>query len=218
LRFRRGDGVGLRDASFGWVLWMRVVMRAVVALWVIVLGGCANRVEPPRGVADAATVYIADHGLHASLLLPRREGGYREYSYGQWEWYAKGNDGSGRVFGVLFVPQGGAIGRTDWDREEFEDLRMSIGAQDLHAVRVERAMAASLLEDLDRRFDARKGEMFFNADHGLEFVPDDRRYWLAHGCTAQVNEWLRRLGCRVVSSAAWSEYQVAEEVVAEGER
>ena len=203
--------MGLRDGSFGLMASAGAVMRAVVVLWVIVLGGCANRVVPPRGVADPATVYIADHGLHASLLLPRREGGYREYSYGQWEWYAKGNDGSGRVFGVLFVPQGGAIGRTDWNRHAFEALRMSLGAQDLHAVRVERARAAALLEDLDRRFEARDGEMFFNADHGLEFVPDDRRYWLAHGCTAQVNEWLRRMGCRVVSSAAWSEYGVEEE-------
>lgn len=188
---------------------MRARVRGLSACALLAAGaGCVNTVVPQERISDPVTVYIGDHGLHASLLLPREEAGYREYAYGQWEWYAKGNTGSGRALGALLVPQGGALGRTDWNEGRAEDLKAALGVEELLAVEVERARATALLEQLDARFAARASEMYFNSFHGLEFVPDDQSYWLGHGCTGQVNGWLRELGCRVTSSAAWSDYRV----------
>lgn len=195
---RRGGKLGVIARGWG----------AFAGIFLTGAAGCVNTVVPSPRVEDPVTVYIGDHGLHASLLLPREDAGFREYAYGQWEWYAKGNEGSGRVFGVLFIPQDGALGRTDWDEERPEDLKAALGVEELLAVRVERARAKALLEKLDARFEARASEMYFNAFHGLEFVPDDRQYWLGHGCTGQVNAWLREMGCRVTGSAAWSDYRV----------
>lgn len=63
--------------------------RAPLLLVLLLLAGCAGRLTPPEAPVSPVTVYLLDHGRHASLVLPRREGGMVRYSYGEWRWYVE---------------------------------------------------------------------------------------------------------------------------------
>jgi len=106
---------------------------------VVLLPACATSVTPPPAPHDPVTVFIADYGRHASLVIPadvavdgaadvdpsieftlRRtgndageaDGGWMwEYSYGDWLFYARDEDSL--VYGAfaLLTPTRGAVGR-----------------------------------------------------------------------------------------------------------
>ncbi len=170
--------------------------------------GCATRVIPPLAPADPAPVFIADYGLHSSLVFPlalRGEGstGAVEYAYGEWEWYALGNEAWWRAPGVVLVPNPGALGRREIGAAaNAETLALALGAEGIAEATVDRERAVALLRDLDARWEARAETRVRNSRVGLEFVRDERDYWMFHHCNTQTAEWLEALGCRV-SGAAW---------------
>jgi hypothetical protein len=165
----------------------------------VFLGGCCSVVTPPAIVADPTPVYVLDYGRHSSLVLPNAEGlGLVEFAYGEWEWFARGNDPWYRVPRVLFLPGEGTLGRRELPPTAGAGaLRESTRVEEVLEVRVERARVSELEARLEERHRSAEGAVVHNPETGLDFVHDDDRYWILHECNAAVVEWLRELGASV---------------------
>lgn len=179
------------------------VRRVPVFAACAVTAGCATRVIPPPSPAEPVGVFVADYGLHSSLVLPaalRGDGstGAVVYAYGEWEWYALGNEAWWRAPGVVLLPNPGALGRREVGATPHaETLLLALGAAGIAEATVERERAGALLRDLDARWEARAETRVRNSRVGLDFVRDERDYWMFHHCNTQTAEWLEALGCRV---------------------
>lgn len=168
----------------------RLSLAAAAAL---ALGGCAARLTPPSAVADPVSVAVLDHGRHAGLLLPRTAGGYTEWFWGDWRYYALGERSLGRGIDALIASDGATLGRRDFATWP---SHADSGAVEEVVLTVERARAATLAADLERRFAAGAAAEVRHAD-GRRFVPDGSGYGLANTSAHRVADWLRALGVRV---------------------
>jgi hypothetical protein len=178
-------------------------MRALARLASLLLAGCTTVVTPPPAPADPVQVIVTDYGRHSSLLLPRADGTLAEYAYGEWRWFALLESGWWRVPEALLWPTQGTLGRRTLSGPSSpEVLRSQISVRSLHPVTVERSSAVALLAWLDARWESRAESKRHNATYGLDFVPDEDGFWLAHTCNAAVAEWLAAMGCGV-SSPGW---------------
>ncbi|MGD9690377.1 MAG: hypothetical protein AB7K52_13835 [Phycisphaerales bacterium] len=175
----------------------RLVSIAAMILALALAPGCAYLVSPPTRPEEPVSVFIADLGYHASILLPREPAATAEYAYGHYEWFALNKDDLWRAPGVVLLPGRGTLGRrtlgVPCTRAALETV---VYAEELLELRVDRSRAESLRRALDGRFDG-AGPPVFNAVMGMDFVPDSRRYWIAHNCNAALVDWLRDLGCTV---------------------
>jgi hypothetical protein len=185
------------------------VFRLLAALLTVcAAAGCATVLTPPAIVTDPVTVYVTDYGRHSSLILPRG-GGYTEYAFGQWEWFAQGKTGLLRGPLVVMVPGQSTLGRRGLGEiaNEGEASRKADGAS-ARALVVERAKAEALVAELDARFEA-EIETRIEGPDGMEFVKDPRVYTMLHNSNGVTADWLRQLGVGVQGSALRSNFRVA---------
>lgn len=177
------------------------------AAWLLVVAamgaGCRVTVTPPRQVADPVVVYIADQALHASLVLPREDGGELvEFAYGEWEWFALSRDEWWRAAGVALLPHQGTLGRRPWTTVgSAEELRGLMAARSVKAMTVERMKVLALIQRLDIRYDSARATEVYNPECGMWFVHDPDAYSASHHCNMVVSEWLRELGAQ---TAGWT--------------
>jgi hypothetical protein len=132
------------------------------------------------------------------VLPDDRTGGYVEYGYGEWNWYALERNSWYHVFSTILWSTTGCLRRRelrDWmvDREE-------AGGR-LTPLVVNADAAGCLLADLDAMFDAGRDTLVHHHAYDMDFVQVERGYWFWHNCNDATAEWLERLGCEV--SAAW---------------
>jgi len=170
--------------------------------------GCVTTLTPPAHVNDPVVVYVTDYGRHSSLILPRG-GGYTEYAFGQWEWFAQGKTGLLRGPLVVMVPGQATLGRRGLGeiRSEEEASRGADGAM-ARALVVERAKAAALVAELDGRFESQI-ETRIEGPDGMEFVKDPRMYTMLHNSNGVTTDWLRELGVGVCGPGLLSKFRVA---------
>ena len=95
---------------------VRLLLIVAAALAALALSGCGMTITPPAAgtVADPVQVFIADHGIHTSLVLPREDGTVVEFAYSRFTWAALDQDQWYRSLGALLVPGDGAIGTRDF--------------------------------------------------------------------------------------------------------
>lgn len=201
-RARRDRGDGRRAAAPG-----AAVALALAAL----LAGCAHTVEPPRNVVEPVPVFLLDHGRHASIVLPRGEGGVR-YAYGDWAWYALDRTGPLRALDTLLLRTPGTLGRRTLPGPPTLDaVRLQVRVPIEHAwrIEVERARARALDDALTARFAEGVARRVQSPLYDLEFVPDPAPYSIGHNSNHVVAEWLRALGCRVRMRGPWSAWRVS---------
>jgi hypothetical protein len=185
----------------------------IVIFLAAMTSGCTTLVTPPAAL-DPISVYIANYDRHASLLLPRGGHALAEYAFGEWEWYALGNNWLYRAPIVMLFPTRGTLGRHEWefpDRPappEPDELAPILWAVEVIAIRVERDRASELLVSLDARFAREAAAQPPVVNYGLEFVVDDEDYWIFHQCNSAVAGWLRDLGCRVRGPTILSDFRV----------
>ena len=153
------------------------------------MAGCGVSVERPSGVLDPVTVFIADYGRHASLVLPGdvvadaaaltdadvRVGSFDvsggvmwEYSFGDWVFYAEDRDSLWNGGWALFAPTRGALGRRLLAAAETEsELRAAFDArlEHVHSIEVERGAARRMLSVLHGRW---ADGLAYAADLGVE--------------------------------------------------
>ena len=201
---RRMDRRALVSTPARSVSTARPSVAAIAVLAALALAGCATSVEPPPEPRDPVVVVLVDWGWHSSLLLPRRESGCTEYAFGEWEWFARGNDGWWRAPAVLFWPRDGTLGRRDWPSPD----SAVVSAEAAHTLHVERAASEALRARLERSFEGRDPLRLPGRKGGLEFVPFDESFWLGHTCNGATAEWLRELGCRVGGPVVTARFEV----------
>lgn len=202
----------------------RALLAGVLIAFVsVVLAACATIVTPPdpASLREPVSVFLVDYHRHSSLMLPRPEesgGGLREYAFGEWAWFAENRTGGNRAAGVMLLPNHGALGRADHPMPaSAAELRRLHGFEAVYEIHVERALALSLLERLDDRFESRLDTMISNPTVGLDLVKDDDRYSLANHCNHATVRWLRELGVRAGPATAIARFHVRSPVTASRE-
>lgn len=186
------------------------MLRPLVAVGMLVAGGCTHTVESPGSAASPATVFLLDHGRTSSLVLPR-EGSYARYSYGEWDWYAHNRTGVLRASGTLFSDSEAAVGRRIFTAESSAAaVRRATGvpAEQAWAIRVPAARAERLAAELDALFRKQADQAVNNPRMALTFVPHPAPYSLTHNSNHMTAIWLRRLECRVITRGPFSRWEV----------
>lgn len=174
------------------------IAPCVGAALLLLPAACTMRITPPANPRDPVSVFIADYGYHASLMLPCPDGSLAEYAYGEWEWFARGRDEWYRLGPVLLCPTPGCLGRARHPAAaDAESAAGYVGAIDVYELRVSRADAECLLTKLDQRFESAIDTRIHNPAAGMDFVRDSEPYCFLRHCNTRLARWLRALNCRV---------------------
>ncbi|QTF94091.1 hypothetical protein [Halomonas sp. BM-2019] len=182
-------------------LSIRVLLsQGLLLLGLLALAGCAGRLTPPEAPVAPVPVYLLDHGHHASLVLPRREGGVVRYSYGEWRWYVEGERHALAGISALLWPTASGLGRGEHAALSVEaDLRRLApeGVEVVYPLVAEEARVVALKRRLDAYFEVPGVTPVYSEEFDLSFVPYPRAYWLTHQSNLVTARWLRSLGVEV---------------------
>lgn len=191
--------MAIRDGR--WRRRFRCLAAAVVGLVVILVGSCTSTVAPPAAPANPIAVFILRDAMHVGVVLPVRRGAtierYVEYGYGDWSWYALGNDAWYRVFPTILWPTAGALSRREFEAVSAADLRRVASWVELDELIVDAEDVVALQTELERRCIDGSTQRVWRADLRMAFVPAEADYWFACTCADVAAEWLRRLRCQV---------------------
>lgn len=179
--------------------WRRLLLGGAAVAIVFLWFGCTSTVTPPSHVTDPATVFLLREAMHTGLVLPPRSADeeFVEFGFGDWSWFALGNDDWYHVFATVLWPTQGTLGRRTFGARTADELRQRVHWAELSPVVVERDEAAALRARLQREHDARQNEAVVRADLGWVFVPYDQSYWFVVTCADVAADWFRELGCSV---------------------
>lgn len=174
------------------------------------LASCASTVTAPAEVADPVRVFLLEEAMHTGLVLPPTPGAsgspeqFVEFGYGDWSWYARGNDAWHDVFSTVLWPTRGTLGRRTFGARTAEELHRRAYWATLTPVVVSRARAAELRHRLQAEFDEARKQVVVDRGLGFKFVPVEGSYWLPHNCADVAARWLEGLGCQV----AWAPVRI----------
>lgn len=194
--------------------WWGGAAALVLVATLIVFAGCTARIVPPAPaeVSDPQMVYLLDHGRTSSLVLPTN-GMMVRYAYGEYQWYALERTGVLRVFPALFWPTPATLGQKLMPgpvSPEMIQQQVLVGIEAIHAVEVDAARVRSLLDRLERRFEAgaAEREVVVAPVRDLQFVPTSPRYHVFYNSNHVAAEWLEALGCTVRGPTILSRWRV----------
>lgn len=180
--------------------WLRALFAVAIAIALtFAIFGWTKRVSAPVPVKEPTAVFVVRDELHRGLLLPAPNGGYVEFGFGDWHWYARAQEQWHNVFATVLWPTQGTLSRRDHASRNGDDLRASMSWATFDEFVVEKAAAAKLRDRLEAQFAARQRERVIRTGLRMHFVPWDRDYWFADTCADAVAEWLVELGCE----ASW---------------
>lgn len=158
------------------------------------------RITPPAEVKDPVTVFIADYGMHGSLILPRDDGQFREFAYGEYDWFALNHDQWYNAIPIILYPHKATLGtRMLAGPVTVEALQLQMPVESIFELRVEQAAAQAGLQQLESRYEQNKsirGEIY-NPAIGLNMVEDPKPYSMCNNCNIELAAWLEMIGCRV---------------------
>lgn len=173
-------------------------------------------ITPPANVNDPVTIFVADHGIHTSLILPRADGQLAQFSYSRFDWAALDYDQWYRSLGAIMVPGPGTVGTRDFPgpptienlTHQFELTNNHPPVQAIYPVDVSAARRDAVLASLEARWAEHQDTMVVNSKRGLRFVKDSTSYSLFHNCNHEVAQWLRDLGCEVSGAGMTADVDV----------
>jgi len=176
--------------------------------------GCATVVHPPKQVQTPARVYLADYGKHTSLLMPTQRGGRDmlvEYAFGDLAYFRDNRTSPLYAAWAVAIPTAGTLGRRFVPHAADEaDLARNLWGPSVTSLVVDRDEVVELAASLNERFRA-GGEPQYNPRTRLHHVRSRSVYHGLWNCNHVLARWLRRLDCRVVGLAMFSNFTVAAE-------
>jgi hypothetical protein len=188
---------------------------ALVMLLSLFQAGCATKVIPPAPPQEAVTVYLTDYGRHSSVIIPCIDGSgdYDEWSFGDWDFFAKGHTGWWVALRAMLHSPQATLGRRHIKNVAMasqESLMKALGdCRRLMKFDASRTRAEALELQLDTQFRNAGMTPIYSAYSTLYHIPDPQPYWVMHNCNHVTAHWLRRLGCEVCGSAIYSNFKLA---------
>ncbi len=171
-----------------------IVVCALFLSWLV---GCTSTITPPRDPLEPVSVIVLAEAMHRGVLLPNEAGGYVEYGFGDWEWFANGNDAWYRAFPTVLWPTAGALGRREHPGRDVLEIKAQMPGVRLQELKASGPKVRALRDRLERDFTSRAAAGIWQPLYRMRFVPQDDGYWWAFNCTDQVAVWLRELDCEV---------------------
>ena len=184
-------------ASFsGLILWIALGCSAV---------SCTAVVTPPPAPRQPTTAFVLREALHVGIVLPTGapppEPGFVEFGFGEWSWYALGEDAWYRVFPVVLWPTPGTLCRRKFAARDEVALRSYCAStgRELDPMVVDCDAVANLREQLNAQFESASQDraLVQRPELEMQFVPTDASYWFAHTCADVAAGWCEALGCSV---------------------
>ncbi len=179
-----------------------------IPLMLIALCGCVTQVSPPAHPSDPVTIYVADYGRHASIVLPTTRNTLTEYSYGDWRFYALGHNDVLSGIGALFCSEQAAMGRRRVTAlATTQALVSALGCESVLPLRVDGPAAVKLVGELDARYSLHEDGQLYNRVYFTYFVKDAEEYGLFNNSNMMTARWLREAGCRTYGWALLSKFE-----------
>lgn len=178
----------------------------------LLVPGCATTIHPPRHLSDPVPIFVTNYGLHSSLLLPLEHGGYAEYAWGNYKWFALNQTTAPQAVEAMLFSKESTLARRELPispTDSPEHVAHLIGVPSAVRFEVSRARADAVRMTLEARFARNSRPVVYNELTFLNHIPDPEQYWLFHQCNHWVGRWLERMGCRLDGPRFWASYRVA---------
>jgi hypothetical protein len=178
----------------------------IFMLMTLFIGGCATTVIPPKNPADPVPVYLTDYGRHSSVLLPVAGGGFDEYAFGDWDFFALGHTKWWIAIRALIHSPQATLARRHIEPGSDEAIQKQLGdCKRLMRFDAAKMNVKNLAADLDERFNEESPAIF--SDYCKMYcVRDDECYWIFHNCNNVTAGWLKSLDCKIRGSAIYSNF------------
>ncbi|MGE3175399.1 MAG: hypothetical protein AB7O97_22430 [Planctomycetota bacterium] len=163
----------------------------------LALFGWTLRVHPPTDPPTPVTALLIRDQLHRGLLLPQPGGGYVEFGFGDWAWYAEGREHWTRVFATVLWPTPGALSRRELAGADPAAVRAALPWAQFEDLVVGAAAAERLRLRLEEQFAAGRVAATQRPALRMGFVPWARSYWFVDNCSTAVAGWCAELGCAI---------------------
>jgi len=177
--------------------------------------GCATTVTPPARIDDPATVFIADYGRHASLILPDDTDGANlvEFTTGDWCYFAMHRVHPLSVARALLLPTQTTLGRRYYDEapQTYHTRHTKTPPKRIVPLEVDGQSVNVLTQYLNRIYSDHTESETYNPNRQFHFVKTDAPYNLFSNSNHDVAKWLRELDCTVHGPAILSNFQVDKE-------
>ncbi len=184
-----------------------ILLLLLAAPWSF--AGCAWRVTAPVAPGDPVPVFLTDYGRHTRLALPADEDTMREYGFGEWHFYALGEQGPLSTLRAVFGFGEATLASRTLPSDEDLFRRRVRGSRTVR-FHVEQEDAARLLEALEERWRQYPGEPVRHRETGLSFIPVDDSYHGLSNSNHRTAKWLRELGCEVRGFPILSNFRLVE--------
>ncbi|HSU65391.1 MAG TPA: DUF2459 domain-containing protein [Tepidisphaeraceae bacterium] len=191
-----------------------------VSLLVLLLSGCAATVYPQPTPLRPTAVYVADYGIHSSLLMPNYDGRYVEYAFGDWNFAAMNHCWPQDALGALLVSFQSALGRRYITPEPGQTLPKPTHPEphQLQVIYASDADVRRVVLELDARFRRSGSPAVHNSENGFDYVKDTEHYWVANNCNHLTARCLREMGCDVRGLVVLSRFDVEAQHIPEPRR
>jgi hypothetical protein len=173
--------------------------------------GCSGTIYPPPHPIEPVTAYVADYGRHSSIVLPAKNGGYIEWAFGDWNWFALGHTKwNDALLAILWSPQSTLGRRVVGPQPNDEALRHALNTNRVTPIEVSADSATALMDQLDKRYLRHAQTQVYSSYSYMDHVKDCEYYSALHNCNHLTARWLRKLGCRVDGLAFGSGFKLAK--------
>ena len=179
-------------------------------MFLLLAGGCGATVYPTSHPRQPVRVYVADYGIHSSLLLPTGEHRYVEYAFGDWNFAALNHTWPQDVVGALLISFQSALGRRyiDVAPGEIEPHPVHPSPHHLQLLYAPRERVEVVVREMDKRYRRDGTEVRYNPDNLMEYVKDSEHYSAINNCNQLTARCLREMGCEVRGLALLSIFHV----------
>lgn len=174
------------------------------------VGGCATNVYPQAKPIRPVAVYVADYGIHSSLLLPAGDGRYVEYAFGDWNFAALNHCWPQDALGALLISFQSALGRRyiTVAPGQTEPSPVHPSPHKIQVVYASRAAVEHVVKELDARYRRDMSVVRRNPDNGMDYVKDNEHYSVLNNCNHLTARCLREMGCDVRGLVVLSTFSV----------
>jgi hypothetical protein len=183
---------------------------AISLLLLAFVGGCATNVYPQAKPIRPIAVYVADYGIHSSLLLPVSDGRYVEYAFGDWNFAALNHCWPQDALGALLISFQSALGRRyiTVAPGQTEPWPVHPSPHKIQVVYASRTAVEHVVKELDARYRRDMSVVRRNPDNGMDYVKDNEHYSVLNNCNHLTARCLREMGCDVRGLVVLSTFSV----------